>query len=58
MPAKKLSLIISSGWFTVLWSSVSTTGRMRRNGSLLLQLPSSRVDGKHYLGTVSIMALE
>lgn len=42
----------------VLWSSVSTVGRMQRNGFLLLQLLASRVDGKHYLETVSIIAPE
>lgn len=36
----------------------STVGRMQRNGFLLLQLLASRVDGKHYLETVSIIALE
>lgn len=58
MPEKKLPLIISSGWFMVLWSSVSTAGRMQGNGFLLLQLLSSTVDGKHYLEIVSIIALE
>lgn len=42
----------------VLWSSVSTAGRMQRNGFLLLQLLSSRVDGTHYLEIVSIIAME
>ena len=58
MPEKKLPLIISSGQFMVWWPSVSTAGRMQRNGFFSLQLLSKKVDGKHYLETDSIIALE
>lgn len=38
--------------------SAFMVGRMWRNGFLLLQLLPTKVDGKHYLETNSITALE
>jgi hypothetical protein len=58
MPEKKLPLIMSSGWFMLLWSPVSTVGRMERNGFLLLLLLSDRLHGNYYLESSSIIALE